>query len=48
MFDITAFKRPLDSHLHKRYIEQLVYMLLEHIFPEFASTPLTPVKELTE
>ena len=38
MFDITAFKRPLDSHLHKRYIEQLVYMLLEHIFPEFAAT----------
>ena len=38
MFDITAFKRPLDSHLHKRYIEQLVYMLLENIFPKFAST----------
>lgn len=38
MFDITAFKSPLDSHLHKRYIEQLGYMLLEHIFPEFAST----------
>lgn len=38
MFDINAFKRPLDSHLHKKYIEQLVYLLLEHIFPEFAST----------
>lgn len=38
MFDITAFKRPLDSHLHKRYIERLAYMLLAHIFPKFAST----------
>ena len=37
MFDITAFKKPLDAKLHKRYIEQLSFSMLKHILPEFSS-----------
>lgn len=37
MFDITAFTKPLESKLHSRYIEQLVFLLLKHIFPELSS-----------
>ena len=37
MFDITAFSKPLESKLHSRYIEQLVFLLLNHIFPEISS-----------
>lgn len=32
MFDIPAFARPLESKLHRRYIEELVFLLLKHIF----------------
>lgn len=35
MFDITAFKKPLDSKLHNRYIEQLSFSMLKHILPDF-------------
>ena len=37
MFDITAFKKPLDSKLHSGYIEQLSFLLLKHIFPQISS-----------
>ena len=37
MFDITAFTKPLDSKLHSRYIEQLSFLLLKHIFPQISS-----------
>ena len=37
MFDITAFAKPLESKLHSRYIEQLAFLLLKHIFPEISS-----------
>lgn len=37
MFDITAFAKPLESKLHSKYIEQLSFLLLKHIFPEISS-----------
>lgn len=37
MFDITAFAKPLNSKLHSKYIEQLSFSLLKHIFPETSS-----------
>lgn len=37
MFDINAFKKPLDSKLHSKYIEQLSFLILKHILPDFSS-----------
>ena len=37
MFDALSFKKPLDSKLHSRYVEQLVFSMLKHIFPETSS-----------
>ena len=37
MFDITAFAKPLNSKLHSKYIEQLSFLLLKHIYPEISS-----------
>jgi hypothetical protein len=37
MFDITAFAKPLNSKLHSKYIEQLSFSLLKHIYPEISS-----------
>ena len=37
MFDITAFKKPLDAKLRTKYIEQLSFSMLKHILPEFSS-----------
>lgn len=34
MFDPTAFTTALDSKLHSKYIEQLVFMILKHIFSD--------------
>lgn len=34
MFDITAFSKPLSSKLHKHYIEQLVFLILNHLFTQ--------------
>ena len=37
MFDLTAFAKPLNSKLHSKYIEQLSFLLLKHIFPQITS-----------
>lgn len=37
MFDITAFKKPLDAKVRTKYIEQLSFSMLKHILPEFSS-----------
>lgn len=37
MFDIAAFKKPLDSKLRNKYIEQLAFSMLKHILPVFSS-----------
>ena len=37
MFDITAFKKPLDAKLRTKYIEKLSFSMLKYILPEFSS-----------
>lgn len=37
MFDNFAFTKPLDPKLHSKYIEQLSFLLLKHIFPDVSS-----------
>lgn len=37
MFDINAFTKALDSKLRSAYIEELSFLMLKHILPDFSS-----------